>query len=125
MTKIVSFTDLRAWREGHLLVLVVYKTTSKFPEHERFGLVSQMRRSAISITSNLAEGFSRQSYREKVQFYSTALGSLTELQNQLFIAKDVGYVSPEGYQKIASQTVEVHKMTNGLIKSSKSVIRNS
>ena len=79
MERIKSFTDLIAWQEAHKLALIVYKTTKKFPENEKFGLVSQMRRSAVSITSNIAEGFSRVSKKEKLQFYAIARGSLTEL----------------------------------------------
>lgn len=117
--KIRLFTDLDAWKEGHVLVLKVYVFTKAFPKEETFGLVSQMRRCAVSITSNIAEGFSRQSYREKVQFYSVALGSITELQNQLTVAKDVGYIQPDEFAGLWSQMVKVHKITNGLIKHSK------
>jgi len=78
------------------------------------------RRCAVSITSNIAEGFSHQSYKEKVQFYSMAQGSVTELQNQLLIARDVGFVGKEKFHEIALQSVKVHKITNGLIKSSRS-----
>lgn len=118
-TTIKSFTDLNAWIEGHKLVLMIYNITKSFPKEEVFGLVSQMRRCAVSITSNIAEGFSRQSYKEKVQFYSMAQGSVTELQNQLLIVKDVGFVGKEKFHEIALQSVTVHKIINGLIKSSK------
>ena len=73
-TRIRSFTDLDAWREGHKLVIMIYKATQNFPKEEMFGLISQLRRCVVSITSNIAEGFSRQSYREKVQFYAMAVG---------------------------------------------------
>src|SRR3989344_224377 len=86
--KIQSFTDLEVWRESHKLVLMVYKFTKNFPKNELFGLTSQLRRAVVSITSNIAEGFSRFSYKEKIQFYSIAFGSLTEVQNQLLISKD-------------------------------------
>jgi len=123
--KIRKFTDLNAWKEAHELVLMTYKITKVFPKEERFGLTSQLRRCAVSITSNIAEGFSRQSYKEKVQFYSVALGSVTELQNQILIARDVGYIVKNEFQKIAKQSIRVHKIINGLIKSSKSRIHNS
>ena len=123
--KIKSFTDLRAWQEGHKLVLIIYKITQDFPKEEQFGLTCQIRRAAISITSNIAEGFSRKSYKEKVQFYSMALGSLTEVQNQLLVAKDIGYITKEEFIKVANNTIEVSKITNGLIRSSKTLIRNS
>ncbi len=116
-TKITSFTDLDAWKQAHKLVLKIYQTTKKFPRDERYGLVDQIRRSAISISSNIAEGFSRQGKKEKLQFYFTAKGSLTELQNQLLIARDVGYLEKEVFNEIAQSTIDVHKLINGLIKS--------
>lgn len=117
--KITSFTKLNAWKEGHKLVLRIYEETEKFPDKEKFSLTSQIRRSAVSITSNVAEGFSRNSYREKVQFYYMALGSVTELQNQILVAKDVDYVDEETFKEIANQSIIVHKIINGLIKKSK------
>jgi four helix bundle protein len=123
--KITSFTKLDAWREGHKLVLMIYKSTKLFPKEELFSLVNQMQRAAVSITSNIAEGFSRQSYKEKVQFYSMSLGSVTELQNQLLVARDVGYLKPSTFTDIATQTVVVHKIINGLVKKSKSIIHDS
>lgn len=123
--KIKSFTDLRAWQEGHRLVLMIYDITKKFLKEEQFGLTIQLRKSGVSFASNIAEGFSRSSYKEKLQFYSTTLGSLTEVQNQLLIAKDIGYITEEEFKKIAEQTISVNKITNGLIKKSKTVIRNS
>ncbi len=119
--KIKSFTDLDAWKEGHKLVLTIYEITKNFPKEEIFSLVSQMRRCAVSITSNIAEGFSRQSYKEKVQFYSISQGSVTELQNQFLVARDVGYITEERFQEIAKQSIKVHKIINGLIKKSKSI----
>lgn len=116
--KIRSFTDLNVWKEGHKLVLMVYRITKGFPKDELFGLVSQMRRCAVSITSNIAEGFSRKSFREKINFYHISLGSVTELQNQILIARDIGYVEKVNFKNIADKTVEVHKILNGLIKAS-------
>ena len=123
--RIKSFTDLDAWKEGHKLVLMVYEITKTFPKEEIFGNVNQMRRCAVSITSNISEGFSRQSYKEKIQFYSMSQGSTTELQNQLLISRDVGYISNEKFQKSAEQSIKVHKITSGLIKKSKSIIHDS
>lgn len=120
-TKIRSFTDLNAWKESHKLVLMVYNVTKAFPKEEVFGLTGQLKRCAVSISSNIAEGFSRQSYKEKVQFYTMALGSTTELQNQILIARDVGFIKIEEFQKIAGQSILVHKITNGLIKRSKTI----
>lgn len=116
---IKSFTDLNTWKEGHKLVLTIYKITQLFPSYEKFGLSNQVQRATVSITSNIAEGFSRNSNKEKVQFYYTALGSLTEVQNQLLIARDLGYINQKIFSDIALQTVIVSKLTNGLIKSLK------
>jgi len=124
-TKITTFTDLNAWREAHELVLAIYEITKKFPKEEIFGLTSQMRRCAVSITSNIAEGFSRRSYKEKTQFYSMAQGSTTELQSQLLVARDVNYIDKNSYEGIHEQSIIVHKIINGLIKSSKARILNS
>lgn len=123
--KIKSFTDLNAWREAHALVLLVYKITKAFPKDEQFGLIDQIRRAVVSTTSNIAEGFSRNSYKEKVQFYSVALGSLTEVQNQLLIARDLGYIARDDFKNVAEKAITSNKILNGLIKSSKTVIHNS
>ena len=123
--KITKFTQLDAWKVGHQLVIQIYQITKKFPKEEAYALVNQMQRCAVSITSNIAEGFSRQSYKEKVQFYSMSLGSVTELQNQLLIAKDVGYIEPNTFAGIAELTVRVHKILNGLIKKSRQNSRYS
>lgn len=117
--KIKSFTDLIAWQEGHKIVLMTYKLTARFPKEELFCLVNQIRRCVISITSNIAEGFSRQSYKEKIQFYSISLGSLSEFQNQILIAKDLKYITFEEFQEIAKKSIEISKLVHGLIKSCK------
>ena len=117
--KIKSFTDLNAWQESHKLALIVYKITKKFPSEEKFGLSDQMRRCSVSISSNIAEGFSRRGQKEKTQFFYMALGSLTELQNQLLVARDLNYCSKEEFQLISEKTIIVSKLVNGLIKSSK------
>lgn len=117
--KIKSFTDLIAWQEGHRLVLSIYKITSNFPRSE-YSLADQMKRCVVSITSNVAEGFSRKSKKEKMQFYYMSLGSTTELQNQLVVSRDLRFISVKDFDVAAQQTIRVHKLINGLIKSSKS-----
>ena len=116
--KIHSFTDLVAWQEAHKLALAIYDITKSFPQEEKYSLIDQMRRSALSISSNIAEGFSRQGQKEKTQFYFTAKGSTTELQNQLLLAKGVQYMPAGDFNKIADQTIYVHKLINGLIRTS-------
>ncbi len=125
--KIKSFTDLFAWQEGHKLVIAIYKETDKFPSKEIFGLTNQMRRAVVSITSNIAEGFSRGTTKDKCQFYSMAQGSLTELQNQLLISRDVGYLDKESFKALAEQTIVVNKLISGLkrIKNSPYPIQNT
>ncbi|NTV22189.1 MAG: four helix bundle protein [Candidatus Yonathbacteria bacterium] len=117
--KIITFRDLNAWKLGHNLVLQVYRMTRFFPKEEMFGLSSQMRRSAISITSNIAEGFGRQSIKDKIHFYTMARGSLTELQNQLIIAHDIGILDDTSFTNAELTSVDVHKIINGLIKTSR------
>lgn len=114
---IKSFTDLDTWKYGHKLVISTYQATSDFPKQEQYGLTSQIRRSALSVTSNIAEGFSRQGKKEKIQFYYIAKGSLTEFQNQLLVAKDVSYLKKETFENLANQTIMVSKLLTGLIRS--------
>src|SRR3989344_732720 len=98
--KIQSFTDLKVWQEGHILVVMTYKITRKFPKEETYSLTDQARRAASSITANIAEGFGRHSYKEKLQFYYLAQGSLTELKNSILIAKDVGYLDSKDFNSL-------------------------
>ena len=123
--RIKDFKDLIVWQESHKLVLAIYKITKSFPKEEIFGLTSQIRRAAVSITSNIAEGFGRQGYKEKVQFYYLAQGSLTELKNQLLIAKDIGYLKEKQFSEAASQANDAHKLLQGLITKTKSFLNNS
>lgn len=123
--KIVSFTDLNAWKEGHKLVIAIYQLVKEFPRDENFALSDQMRRAAVSITSNIAEGFGRQTIKEKIQFYYQAQGSLTEIKNQLLIAKDIGYLKNDIFQQVAQQANIAHQLLQGLIQKSKSFLHKS
>lgn len=115
-SKITAFTDLKAWQEGHKLVLGIYLETKKFPKDEQFGLISQIRRAAVSITSNIAEGFGRKGAKEKAHFYSIAMGSLTEVMNQLMIARDVEYLSQQSYSVLSSLAIDTSKLTGALLR---------
>jgi four helix bundle protein len=117
--KIRTFMDLDTWKEGHKLLLMTYGISNNFPHKEVYSLTSQMRRCAVSITSNIAEGFSRRTQKEKSQFYYVALGSITELQNQLIVASDLNYIEKEKFNDLIMQLTTVQKLTNGLIKSVK------
>ncbi len=118
-SSIRSFMDLKAWQEGHKLVIDVYRVTKSFPKDEQYALASQMRRAAVSVTSNIAEGFSRDTFSDKTHFYVMAHGSLTELQNQIHIAKDVRYISKSESDMLFLQTELVYRIISGLIRSSK------
>ncbi|MES2059866.1 MAG: four helix bundle protein [Patescibacteria group bacterium] len=116
MGKIQNFRDLLAWQEGHKLVLFIYEITNKFPQEEKFGLTNQIRRAVVSITSNIAEGFGRSSAKDKHHFFVMAKTSLSEVENQLLIAKDLGYVTLEKYTEVGEKIELTHRLLGGLIK---------
>ena len=120
--KIVSFTDLIVWQEGHKLVVQIYEITKGFPKEEKYSLTDQMRRSSVSVTSNIAEGFGRKSYKEKVQYYYQAQGSLTELKNQILIGKDVGYLNEEDFSILVHLANLTHKLLQGFIRKTKEFV---
>ena len=97
------------------LVKEIYILTGKIPKSETFGLISQMRRSAVSIPSNIAEGFNRRHRKEFSQFISIAFGSGAELETQILLAKSLGFLKEDGFQKCEQLLVEVMKMLNKLI----------
>jgi four helix bundle protein len=109
--------NLDVWQAGMKATGTVYKLTSKFPEEEKFGLVSQMRRAAISIPCNIAEGAARQGKKEFRNFLSMAQGSLSELDTQLEITVLLGYLSKEIVQEIDVQLLRIDKMLSRLIQS--------
>lgn len=114
--KVTRFTELDAWKEGHRLVIATFEITKSYPL-KFSSLASQMQRAAVSITSNIAEGFGRQSVKDKRHFYIIARGSTTELQNQLLISRDIHLCTDENFQLRANQSILVHKLITGLIKS--------
>lgn len=120
MTKIQSFVDLNAWKSSHELALATYDLTKSFPAEEKFGMFSQMRRSAISVPSNIAEGFNRLSNKEKIQFYSIAMGSIGELQAQVMLAGDLGYASKEQVKNLRERIETSRKLIAGLTRSVRS-----
>ena len=117
--KIQKFQDLDAWKEGHILVIAVYKASKLFPKEEIFGLTSQIRRASVSITSNLAEGFGRISYKDKHNFYQIAFGSIIEVRNQLLIARDVNYINHSDFEALDKQAEKVERICRGLINKSR------
>ncbi len=109
--------DLDVWRRSIDLVASVYKTTSLFPKEELYGLTSQIRRAAVSIPSNIAEGAARNHVNEFRQFLYIALGSGAELETQLIIAKMLGFISDEKSQTLINELNSISRMLQGLIKS--------
>lgn len=117
--KIKDFTDLVAWQEAQKLLLMVYKVTKKFPKDELFSLTSQIRRAAVSVTSNIAEGFGRSSKKDKIHFYNIAHSSVDEIRSQLFAARDLGYIDEVTHTQVSQQAVKSLKIIIGLIRSIK------
>jgi four helix bundle protein len=101
---------------------MIYKCLKHYPKEEMFALSNQMRRASVSITSNIAEGFGRQSIKERVQFLYLAQGSLTEIKNQLIISKDIGYLSEQEYNQLENQANTGHQLLQGLITKTKSFL---
>jgi four helix bundle protein len=112
-----AYRDLIAWRKATQLALEIYRSTQKFPKDELYGLTSQMRRAAVSVASNIAEGKGRYSRKEFAQFLYRARGSLLELETQLFIAQELHYLEPEASRRMEERTKELGRILNGLTKS--------
>jgi four helix bundle protein len=112
-----TYEDLRAWQSAMELVFQIYRETQSFPKVEMYGLTSQVRRAAVSVASNIAEGKGRASDKELLQFLNRARGSLYEVQTQLRIAEHVGFLTESRGQELRSHAAEVGRLLNGLIKS--------
>lgn len=112
---IVRFEQLEVWQAAHKLVLDIYKKTQKFPTEEKFGLVSQMRRAAVSIPANIAEGFKRRGRADKGHFYNIAQASLEELRYYLILCCDLGYSATD--IQVAERADNVSRMLYGLVQS--------
>ncbi|OGE13255.1 four helix bundle protein, partial [Candidatus Curtissbacteria bacterium RIFOXYB12_FULL_40_6] len=110
-----SYKDLIVWQKAFKLALNVYEVTKKFPKEEVYGLTSQMRRCAISIPSNIAEGYARHRRLEYIQFLQIAFASGAELETQLLIAKEIGFIKENDSKSLSTQLDEVMKMLNSLI----------
>jgi len=117
MDKITSVEDLEVFKRAHALTLSIYRISNKFPNEEKFSLVSQMRRAASSIPTNLMEGSHRSNKGEYRQFAGIARGSAGELKYHLLLAKDLGYISDGQYETYKGEIDEISKMLSGLVKS--------
>lgn len=122
MGKIQSFKDLSTWKKAVDLATEVYKVVGIFPSDERFGLVSQMKRASISISTNIAEGFGRKTAADKIRFYTMALGSCDELDSLLFVAMRLAYISEEAVLPIALMTDEQRVMIHGMMRSASTYV---
>ncbi len=111
--KAEKFEDLEVWQKAHGLVLETYKITKMFPNDEKFGLVSQMRRAAVSVAANIAEGFKKRGVRDKANFYNIAQGSSEELRYYFTLAKDLGYISTNDH--FMQEIEAVGKMLSSLM----------
>ncbi len=114
-----NFKELKVWQNARKIVKEIYLDTKDFPSDEKFGLISQMRRSAVSIPSNIAEGSGRNTDKDFKYFLNVALGSAYELQTLLFLSQDVGLMSHERMSELSTLLEEVQKMIYGLIKTIK------
>jgi four helix bundle protein len=112
-----SYRDLIAWKKAMRLVTEVYQATRSFPRDELYGLTAQLRRAAVSVPSNIAEGQARYSPREFCHFLSLARGSLVEIETQLMIARTLSYLSRDKNQELLKHTAELGRILNGLIQS--------
>jgi four helix bundle protein len=112
------FEDLEVWRKAHALVLLIYKATGVFPAEERFGLVSQMRRAAVSVAANIAEGAKKRTARDQFNFYNIAQGSLEELRYYLILTRDLGYPA-ERLDDLNADLDEVGRMLYALARTRK------
>ena len=112
--EVFQFESLTAWIKAKELTLSVYRLVAKFPQHEQFALSSQIRRAAISIPSNIAEGSGRISMKEKAHFVEIAFGSLTETYCQLLLAVDLGYIATAELEAIKSQFSDTSRLMSGL-----------
>ena len=108
--------DLKVWQESRKLVSEIYTLTSKFPKDEIYSLTAQIKRAAISISSNIAEGSARDSNKEYIHFLYIALGSVAELDTQLILARDLNFIDEKDYEIINKKLKEIGKMLSGLIK---------
>lgn len=115
MSQIKTYRDLLVWQKSMSIVLEVYRNTKVFPKDEIYGLAAQMRRSAVSIPSNIAEGYGRNSTNDYVRFLRVAIGSLYELQTQIEISYNLEYLSKKEFDRLFESSREIERMLSSLI----------
>jgi four helix bundle protein len=112
-----NYKELKVWQKAYALCLVIYQMTKNYPSEEKYGLSSQIRRAAVSVPSNIAEGYGRKSIKEYTQFLYVAYGSICEIDTQLLLTRDLKYIGEKFYSEIRLQLSEVERMLKALIKS--------
>ncbi len=117
MTKVVTFQDLKVWQKAHGLVLGVYRASKDFPAEEKYGLAAQLRRSAVSVPANIAEGFKRKSKKAFSHFLNIADASLEETKYHLILSADLGYLPCAAFERLREQCDEAGRMLCGLDRS--------
>ena len=115
--KTSSFKDLIVWQKSYRLVLEIYKVTKDFPKPEIYGLVQQMRRSAVSIPSNIAEGYGRKTTLDYIRMLYISYGSVCELETQVLLAGDLNFIKQNDLDKVGKDIAEIERMLKALIKS--------
>lgn len=110
-----TYQDLEVWKQSKGLVSHVYSLTKTFPKEEQFGLTNQLRRSAVSIPSNIAEGCGRNHFKDSIQFFFIARGSLYEMETQIIIAHDLGYITKPEQLNILNDIISCKRLLNGFI----------
>ncbi len=110
-----DFRELKVWQKAHEMTLELYRHTNSFPSEERFGLRSQIRRSAISIGTNIAEGAGKMTHPEFARLLQIALGSASGLEYELLLARDLGYLNEDHYTELSAQVIDVKRMLTGFI----------
>lgn len=115
INKTKSFQDLLVWQKSHKVVIEIYKKTKKFPKEELYGITSQMRRSAISIPANIAEGYRKKSKAEKIHFFEISLCSLQELRYYIILCRDLNYFDRTDFDNLGTEINEIGKMITAYI----------
>jgi len=115
VNEISSYRDLDVWKQSRLLVKSVYQLSKSFPKEEQFGITNQLRRAAISVPSNLAEGSGRNHSKDSIQFFFIARGSLYEIETQLILASDLEFISRKQLDEVLEQVTRCKKLLNGFI----------
>jgi four helix bundle protein len=120
-----SYTDLDVWKKSRVLVKTIYDVTDAYSSDEKFGLISQMRRAAVSVPSNIAEGHGRNHTKDSLQFYYISRGSLFELETHMFLSFDLNYINEEALTQVLNELTDCKKLLNGLIRYNKNLTSNN